>query len=79
MLAGLKNGRRRTFKATPDKVEAIEALRERKLKGEMLDQGEWFFLIHYAEALRDPALPILRASPNSRPDHDYDLEDYDNE
>jgi hypothetical protein len=74
-----KSGKPRRFKASADKVEAIEAIRERKLAGEFLDQGEWFFLIHYAEALHDPALPILRASPGSRPDydHDFEVDDYE--
>jgi len=68
------NGRPRRFRASPDNASYVEQLRERKLAGEMLDQGDWFMMINYAEAMRDPQLSLLRASPGSRPDRDDDFE-----
>lgn len=61
-----KRGRKRGFTATPDRVAYVEDLRERKLAGEMLDRGEWFMLMNYAEALGDPALSRLRNSGSRR-------------
>ena len=62
-----KRGRKRGFIASPDRVAYVEDLRERKLAGEMLDRGEWFMLMNYAEALGDPALSKLRNSGSRRP------------
>ena len=65
-----KRGRKRGFTATPDRVAYVEQLRERKLAGEMLDRGEWFMLMNYAEALGDPALSRLRNSGARRRQED---------
>ena len=40
-----------------------ERNRERKLRGEWLDDGEWFALMDAAKALRDHRIMQLRASP----------------
>ena len=44
-------------------MDAYERNRERKLRGEWLDDGEWFALMDAAKALRDHRIMQLRASP----------------
>jgi hypothetical protein len=63
------------FKASPEKVSRVEELRDRKLRGEFIeDQGEWFMMIRFAEDLGDPALHILRSSVNSDSGAEYEDE-----
>jgi hypothetical protein len=40
-------------------------LRERKLAGEELENGDWHMMMDYAEQFKDPARHLLRASPGS--------------
>jgi hypothetical protein len=44
-------------------MDAYERNRERKLRGEWLDDGEWFAMMDTAKALRDHRIMQLRASP----------------
>ena len=43
----------------------VEDLRERKLAGEDLENGDWHMMMDYAERFKDPARHLLRASPGS--------------
>lgn len=46
-----------------ERMDAYERNRERKLRGEWLDDGEWFAMMDAAKALRDHRIMQLRASP----------------
>ena len=48
---------------THERMETYERNRERKLRGEWLDDVEWFALMDAAKALRDHRIMQLRASP----------------
>ena len=48
---------------TRERMETYERNRERKLRGEWLDDVEWFALMDAAKALRDHRIMQLRASP----------------
>ena len=48
---------------TRERMDAYERNRERKLRGEWLDDGEWFAMMDAAKALRDHRIMQLRASP----------------
>jgi hypothetical protein len=48
---------------THERMETYERNRERKLRGEWLDDGEWFAMMDAANALRDHRIMQLRASP----------------
>ena len=48
---------------THERMETYERNRERKLRGEWLDDGEWFAMMDAAKALRDHRIMQLRASP----------------
>jgi len=64
-----------SFKANPEKVSRIEALRQRKLRGEFIDdQIAWLEMIRFGEDLADPALHILRSSVNSDSGAQYEEE-----
>lgn len=60
-----RSGNRRGFKAQVWHANYVEDLRERKLTGEQLDNGDWHMMMDYAERFKDPARHILRASPGS--------------
>jgi len=60
-----RSGKRRGFKAQVWHANYVEDLRERKLTGEELDNGDWHMMMDYAERFKDPARHILRASPGS--------------
>jgi hypothetical protein len=56
--------RKRTrFRFTDEKMKNFERNRERKLRGEWLDNGEWFEMMDTARALNDHRILQLRASP----------------
>jgi hypothetical protein len=56
--------RKRTrFHFTGEKMKNFERNRERKLRGEWLDNGEWFEMMDTARALKDHRILQLRASP----------------
>jgi hypothetical protein len=44
-------------------MKNFERNRERKLRGEWLDNGEWFEMMDTARALKDHRILQLRASP----------------
>ena len=48
---------------THERFDAYERNRDRKLRGEWLDDGEWFAMMDAANALRDHRIMQLRASP----------------
>ena len=48
---------------TRERMDAYERNRERKLRGEWLDDGDWFAMMDAANALRDHRIMQLRASP----------------
>lgn len=48
---------------TRERMDAYERNRERKLRGEWLDDGEWFAMMDTAKALRDHRIMQLRSSP----------------
>jgi len=48
---------------THERMETYDRNRERKLRGEWLDDVEWFALMDAAKALRDHRIMQLRASP----------------
>jgi hypothetical protein len=64
-----KGGRRFTvrtgFQARSSHAERILELRERKLAGEELDDGDWHTMMDYAEYFKDPERERLRSSPGS--------------
>ena len=53
------------FRAKEWHAGYVEDLRERKLAGEELDNGDWHMMMDYAERFKDPARHLLRASPGS--------------
>jgi hypothetical protein len=56
--------RKRTrFRFTGEKMKNFERNRERKLRGEWLDNGEWFEMMDTARALNDHRILQLRSSP----------------
>jgi hypothetical protein len=56
--------RKRTrFHFTNERMKNFERNRERKLRGEWLDNGEWFEMMDTARALKDHRILQLRASP----------------
>jgi hypothetical protein len=56
--------RKRTpFRFTEEKMKHFERNRARKLRGEWLDNGEWFEMMDTARALNDHRILQLRASP----------------
>jgi hypothetical protein len=55
--------KRRRFHFTDEKMKNFERNRERKLRGEWLDNGEWFEMMDTARALNDHRILQLRASP----------------
>jgi hypothetical protein len=56
--------RKRThFRFTDERMKNFERNRERKLRGEWLDNREWFEMIDTARALKDHRILQLRASP----------------
>jgi hypothetical protein len=56
--------RKRTrFNFTNERMKTFERNRERKLRGEWLDNGEWFEMMDTARALKDHRILQLRASP----------------
>ena len=69
-----RDGKPVRFKASPDNAAYVATLRRRKLSGEMLDQGEWFMMMNYSEALGDPALHLLRSSTLREANEDFDYE-----
>jgi hypothetical protein len=56
--------RKRTrFHFTDERMKNFERNRERKLRGEWLDNAEWFEMMDTARALKDHRILQLRASP----------------
>jgi hypothetical protein len=56
--------RKRTrFHLTDEKMKNFERNRERRLRGEWLDNGEWFEMMDVAHAVNDHRILQLRASP----------------
>jgi hypothetical protein len=56
--------RKRTrFRFTDEKMKNFERNRARKLRGEWLDNGEWFEMMDIARAVNDHRILQLRASP----------------
>jgi hypothetical protein len=53
------------FQAKDWHASYVEDLRERKLAGEELENGDWHMMMDYAEQFKDPARHLLRASPGS--------------
>jgi hypothetical protein len=53
------------FQAKDWHASYVVDLRERKLSGEELDNGDWHIMMDYAERFKDPARHLLRASPGS--------------
>jgi hypothetical protein len=55
--------KRMRFHFTDERMKNFERNRERKLRGEWLDNGEWFEMMDTARALKDHRILQLRASP----------------
>jgi hypothetical protein len=55
--------KRMRFHFTDERMKNFERNRERKLRGEWLDNGEWFEMMDTACALKDHRILQLRASP----------------
>lgn len=53
------------FQARYSHADRIHELRERKLAGDELDDGDWHQMIDYAEYFKDPERERLRSSPGS--------------
>jgi hypothetical protein len=55
--------KRARFHFTAERMKNFERNRERRLRGEWLDNGEWFEMMDTARALKDHRILQLRASP----------------
>jgi hypothetical protein len=67
LLDGLKtvtDGRGFKYPTRKAARESYFSLRERKLRGEYIDDGDWHQMMDYARAIRDPLIRYLRQSPS---------------
>ena len=63
LLTSNPRRKRTRFHFTEEKMKNFERNRERKLRGEWLDNEEWFAMMDTARALKDHRILQLRASP----------------
>jgi hypothetical protein len=63
-----KSGRRKgrgSYRVRRKHAPHVADLRQRRLEGEYLDNGDWHLLIDFAEYYGDPKRALLRASPGA--------------
>jgi hypothetical protein len=53
----------RTYPITDEMRDRFWDLRQQKLDGEHIDDGDWHEMVDQARALRDPTLSLLLKSP----------------